>query len=80
MTIYDIGGLEKKNHIIELNKEETTMDKWYYIERVREYSRLSGKDMLLLLMDKTNKNNLAEITYEESKDFYYFILKEYKGK
>ena len=35
--------------------------------------------MLLLLMDKTNKNNLAEITYEESKDFYYFILKEYKG-
>ena len=56
------------------------MDKWYCIERIREYSRLSGKDMLLLLMDKTNKNNLAEITYEESKDFYYFILKEYKGK
>lgn len=53
------------------------MDKWYYIERIREYSRLSGKDMLLLLMYKNTKNNLAEITYEESKDFY---LKECKGK
>ncbi len=45
------------------------MNKWNYIEKISAVSDRYG-DKLVLLMDKYNKNNLNEITFEEAKEFW----------
>lgn len=46
------------------------MDKWYYIEQIRYRSRYDNRDYLLDIMDKYKKNSIAEITYDEAREFY----------
>ena len=45
------------------------MDKWDYIEKISSQSTI-GNDLLLKLMDKYNKINIAEITCSEAREFY----------
>ena len=45
------------------------MGKWEYIKLLSDISDRYG-DKLLLLLERYNKNNLQEITFEEVKEFY----------
>ena len=45
------------------------MEKWEYIKLLSDISDRYG-DKLLLLLERYNKNNLQEITFEEAKEFY----------
>ena len=45
------------------------MDKWDYINKIKEFSN-SYEDKLLDLMDYCNKSNLMSVTYEEAKEYY----------
>ena len=45
------------------------MGKWEYIKLLSDISNRYG-DKLLLLLERYNKNNLQEITFEEVKEFY----------
>ena len=45
------------------------MGKWEYIKLLSDISDRYG-DKLLLLLERYNKNNLQEITFEEAKEFY----------
>ena len=45
------------------------MEKWEYIKLLSDISDRYG-DKLLLLLERYNKNNLQEITFEEVKEFY----------
>lgn len=49
------------------------MDKWEYIKLLSNISDRYG-DKLLLLLERYNKNNLQEITFEEVKEFYEKII------
>ena len=44
------------------------MKKWEYIKLLSDISDRYG-DKLLLLLERYNKNNLQEITFEEVKEF-----------
>lgn len=54
------------------------MDKWDYISKISNLSDKYG-NLLLDMMEKHNKYNLIEITYEEAIEFYENLLKENKG-
>ena len=45
------------------------MKKWKYIKLLSDVSDRYG-DKILLLLERYNKNNLQEITFEEVKEFY----------
>lgn len=49
------------------------MDKWNYIDLISKRDDRYGY-LLLEMMDKYNKNNLQEITYNEVKEFYEEIV------
>lgn len=51
------------------------MDKWDYIEQIRYRSYYDNKDYLLEIMDKYKKNNIAEITCDEAKEFCDLMMK-----
>ena len=57
------------------------MDKWNYIERISEISDQYG-NKLIVMMEKYNKLNLCEITYEEAQQYYEYLkeTKDYEGK
>jgi hypothetical protein len=49
------------------------MDKWDYIDLISKRDHRYGY-LLLEMMERYNKNNLQEITYNESKEFYEEIV------
>ena len=49
------------------------MGKWEYIKLLSDISDRYG-DKLLLLLERYNKNNLQEITFEEVKEFYEKLI------
>lgn len=51
------------------------MDKWNYISLISKIDNKYGY-LLLELMDRYNKCNLQEITYNEAKTFYEEIFKD----
>ena len=52
------------------------MDKWHYIRLVSKASDNYGSE-LVNMMEKYNKNNLCEITLEESKEYYKQLNENY---
>ena len=56
------------------------MDKWDYIEQIRYRSYYDNKDYLLEIMDKYNKNNIAEITCDEAREFWYEMMSMMKRR
>ena len=52
-----------------LKESVNLMDKWNYIKLVSKFSDNYGNE-LINMMEKYNKTNLQQITYEEAKKYY----------
>lgn len=50
-------------------------NKWQYIRLISNISSIHS-EYLLELMDKYNRNNLQEVTFEEAKEYYDYVVKK----